>query len=315
MKKYLPAILAWAVIPVALLFGASNYNQLIDPAYTDCPSEGGTFVTSYGITMRCGVTSTGSIPSGSILLVDAGTCPTGFSEVAGLNGKTLFGTVTANADVGATGGADNITPAGTNSAPGFTGDAVASNGVSAGTPAGTNSTSSVTPLGTVAAPAISWPAGVPTFAGAAFSNVINHTHAVNVTDPGHTHLTQRYPTATGGSSGFTIDTSMSGTLADNTLPVKANATGVTATSSNPGGGVASITPAGTIAWPVGVPTNTVPAFTGSSSTVSAQTFTGSALGTHSHNTTATGIVAAPSFTGSSFDNRSAFVKVIFCKKT
>lgn len=66
--------------------------------------------------------------------------------------------------------------------------------------------------------------------------VINHTHPV--TDPGHTHLTQRYPTTTGGSSGFTADTSMSGTLADNTLPTKTATTGVTTT--NPAGGVASI---------------------------------------------------------------------------
>ena len=69
--------------------------------------------------------------------------------------------------------------------------------------------------------------------------VVEHTHMVNVTDPGHFHLTQRYPTATGGSSGFTIDTSMSGTLADNTLPTKAATTGVTAATQNPAGSVAS----------------------------------------------------------------------------
>lgn len=67
-----------------------------------------------------------------------------------------------------------------------------------------------------------------------YSQIVNHTHPV--TDPGHTHLTQRYPTATGGSSGFTIDTSMSGTLADNTLPTKSATTGVT--TQNPAGGVA-----------------------------------------------------------------------------
>lgn len=44
----------------------------------------------------------------------------------------------------------------------------------------------------------------------------SHNHTQNA----HGHLTQRYPTATGSSTGFTIDTSMSGTLADNTLPVK-----------------------------------------------------------------------------------------------
>ena len=64
---------------------------------------------------------------------------------------------------------------------------------------------------------------------------VNHTHGV--VDPGHTHLTQRYPTATGASTGFTIDTSMSGTLADNTLPTKSATTGIT--TQNPAGGVAA----------------------------------------------------------------------------
>lgn len=76
-----------------------------------------------------------------------------------------------------------------------------------------------------------------------YSQVINHTHVVTINDPGHTHLTQRYPTATGGSSGFTIDTSMSGTLADNTLPTKSATTGITASAANPAGGVAQGTTA------------------------------------------------------------------------
>ncbi len=58
--------------------------------------------------------------------------------------------------------------------------------------------------------------------------------AVTVTDPGHTHVTQRYPTATGGSSGFTADTSMSGTPADNTLSTKSNTTGISATANTGG---------------------------------------------------------------------------------
>lgn len=60
-----------------------------------------------------------------------------------------------------------------------------------------------------------------------------HAHAV--TDPGHTHLTQRYPTATGGLSGFTIDTSMNGTPTDNTLPTKSATTGVTIQNTGGGG--------------------------------------------------------------------------------
>ena len=78
--------------------------------------------------------------------------------------------------------------------------------------------------------------GSATHAHADHMGVINHTHPV--TDPGHAHLTQRYPTATGGSSGFTIDTSMSGTLADNTLPTKTASTGVSTT--NPAGGVSAL---------------------------------------------------------------------------
>lgn len=51
-----------------------------------------------------------------------------------------------------------------------------------------------------------------------------HSHTVN--DPGHFHLTQSYPTATGGSSGFTADTSMSGTPTNNTLPTASTTTGI-----------------------------------------------------------------------------------------
>lgn len=100
----------------------------------------------------------------------------------------------------------------------------------------TGGTDTATPSGTVAA----------VFTGTPFSDVITHTHPVTVTDPGHAHLTRRYLTATGTSSGFTIDTSMSGTLADNTLPTKTATTGIMASASSPSGGVASITPGGTV---------------------------------------------------------------------
>ena len=57
----------------------------------------------------------GGLPAGAIVLIDSGACPAGYAEVAALNGKTILGTLNANADVGGTGGADQITPAGTNS--------------------------------------------------------------------------------------------------------------------------------------------------------------------------------------------------------
>ena len=71
------------------------------------------------------------------------------------------------------------------------------------------------------------------------TSVLNHTHPVNVTDGGHSHGLVRYPTTTGGSSGFTADTSMSGTLTAVTLPTASATTGISATTSNPAGGVAS----------------------------------------------------------------------------
>jgi hypothetical protein len=198
-----------------------------------------------------------NFPHNAIYLTTVSPCASGYSEVTALNGKTLWGTLTANGDAGGTGGNDNITPAGTNSAPAFTGSS-----------------------GTVSAQTISWPAGVPAFTGTPFSSVINHTHTVTTTwnvQGGTTAATTgthvMTSTATGGSA-------------------RAPTTGdvVSATTANPGGGVASITPAGTVAWPAGVPTNGTVSFTPA------------------------GTVAAPAFTGTQFDNRSAFVKVIFCKK-
>ena len=78
--------------------------------------------------------------------------------------------------------------------------------------------------------------GAKTHTHAAHTGVINHTHPV--TDPGHVHAQQRFPTATGGSTGFTVDTSMSGTQAAANNTASAT-TGIT--TSDPAGGVASLT--------------------------------------------------------------------------
>lgn len=61
-------------------------------------------------------------------------------------------------------------------------------------------------------------------------------------------------------------------------------------------------PGGSNTWPAGVPI-----FSGSSSVTSAEVFTGSALGTHTHMTTATG-----SLNMNAFDPRPTFTRVIFC---
>lgn len=155
-----------------------------------------------------------SLPAGAIVLIVAGTCPSGFAEETALNGKTLLGTLAAGGDVGTTGGSDTLTPSGTVSS---------------------------------------------------ISAVINHTHAVSVTDPGHTHVQQRHATTTGSLTGVTAAPDASSSAPQAAGPATASgATGITASTQNPAGAVSSIT---------------------------------------------------PTFTGTPADNRSAFVKVIFCRKT
>src|SRR5687768_8250976 len=65
----------------------------------------------------------GGVPAGASILIDSGTCPTGYEENTALNGKTLIGTLAANKNVGTTVGSDTITPAGVNSVPTFAGNA------------------------------------------------------------------------------------------------------------------------------------------------------------------------------------------------
>lgn len=168
----------------------------------------------------------GGLPSGLLVFITSGTCPTGFTEDVTLDGKTIIITTTAHGDVGTTGGVDSITPAGSVSQPIFTGNAVDSSLVSGGTPSGT----------------IAWPGSVPT------------------------------------SSTYTATTANRGSGSN------AAVTGPT-----------SWTP--TITWPAAVPI-----------------FTGVALATHKHSTTATGTVSQPAFNGTQFDNRSSFKKVIACEK-
>jgi|SRR5437660_3863857 len=55
-------------------------------------------------------TTSSSIPAGLITLINSGTCPTGWTEVSGLNGKFLRGTIAANSNVGQSSGSDAIVP-------------------------------------------------------------------------------------------------------------------------------------------------------------------------------------------------------------
>ena len=291
-------------------------------------------------------------------------------------GRVLIGLDSGDTDfdtVEETGGSKTVASTGSVAAPVFTGSALGthSHGVgtlanssdSPGPPAGTNSTSTVTPLGSVAAPvvswpagvptntaesshthaagAISWPAGVPTMSGVAIGDHSSHTQTYTQV-PNHVHVQSVGTAATGALVGYTYDASTNTSVSSGYST--ANPTGGVATGTTNGPG-ATIThtvssqgtiawPAGvptsaatgagsshnhTISWPAGVPTNTAPTFTGQSSTVGAQTFTGSALGTHTHTITGSteavtagtpaGTNSAPAYTGNATSVVQPFVVV------
>ena len=161
---------------------------------------------------------TGSLNTGDIVIRVSGACGTGFTEVATLSGKVVRGTTNANGDVGGTGGADTITPAGSVSAPTLTMNAITS--------------------------------------------VINHTHTISITDPGHTHTQNVNSATTGATNGYGVDTSTNTPTASGYSTASAT-TGITASSANPGGGVASITPTGTASAPTftGTQFSNLPAYT------------------------------------------------------
>lgn len=72
------------------------------------------------------------------------------------------------------------------------------------------------------------------------TSVINHTHGVNVNDPQHAHVENNNSATTGGLAGWAArDTSTSTPVATG-YSTAAAATGITATTNNPAGGVASV---------------------------------------------------------------------------
>lgn len=267
-----------------------------------------------------------SLPAGSIILT-LSTCPVGFTEVASLSGKFLVATVAANGDVGTVGGSDTITPTGTVSTPTFTGSALSAHLHGAGT----------------YAPSAHSGAAVDTHASHThdYTQVLNHTHVVDVTDPGHTHtqnahnhtqdahthtqnahshtVTSVGSAATGSTTNLTgaSDTSSTTATAANATATNqnatatnqaatatniANTTGVTASTQTPAGGVAT----GTTAGPSAALTHNVTqpgthTMSGSSESVGAGT--------------PSGTISQPTFTGTQFDNRPAYAKVIFCQKS
>lgn len=69
-----------------------------------------------------------------------------------------------------------------------------------------------------------------------YSEVLNHTHTVTITDPGHTHT--QTTSATDGAT-TRADSSNGGTTYNNVANINSATTGITASTANPAGGVAS----------------------------------------------------------------------------
>lgn len=72
----------------------------------------------------------------------------------------------------------------------------------------------------------------------AYTEIVNHTHAVSITDPGHAHDEYAPTSANSGTVLFANDTNASGS-SDSTLDTGSSTTGISATTANPSGGVAS----------------------------------------------------------------------------
>lgn len=121
MQKFIIGLLVGSVVLVVAAQDVANV-AIYDRSFPECNAAQKLQFTASTKAWSCvaDVTSEAapapgaSLPSGFVGLVVTGTCPQGTTQVGALDGKTLVGTVAANANVGGTGGADSITPAGTN---------------------------------------------------------------------------------------------------------------------------------------------------------------------------------------------------------
>jgi hypothetical protein len=228
-----------------------------------------------------------TVPAGMISFVNTGTCPSGWTEVSGLNGKMLRGTVAANMDVGGTGGSDSVTPTFTGSALGthtHTTTATGTNGTSTVTPLGTNATGTVTPLGTNGTGTVT-PLG--SISIGSFVNVATATTGNCA--------------ATNLAIGTGATTACKATAPNLTVPAEGHS--------------------GTLTWAGSSSVTSAETFTGSSSVTSAQTFTGSSSTVAAQTFTGNSVVSSavsggtPAGTISAVDTRAAYLNLIACQKS
>jgi len=83
--------------------------------------------------------------------------------------------------------------------------------------------------------------GAATHTHAAHSSPMNHTHTVTITDPGHFHDEYRNSATTGGLDGWAAGDTSTNTPLITGYDTGSKVTGISASTANPAGGVASLT--------------------------------------------------------------------------
>lgn len=150
------------------------------------------------------------VADGFVGMIESGTCPAGWTELSSIDGRLPIATLASHANVGTTGGADNITPTGTNAA------------ITAGTPAGTVAAPVLTGTpavltGTVGAIAATATSGEVTISAAGQDTAAqNHTHpAPSLTMNSYTPAGTNSAPAFTGSALATHNHTFTGTQFDN----------------------------------------------------------------------------------------------------
>lgn len=277
-------------------------------SYPITPGMAGTVLTSNGPDAypTYQAAGGGALPAG-IIVMWAGLIsliPAGWLLCDGTNGtpdlRSLFiQGAAAGQDPGATGGSTSYTPAGTVSQPTFTGQSGTTSATSAGTPSGSVSAPTFTGSALGTHTHGTGTLAVSAHAGSAVADHAAHTHSVTsnvaVADhASHTHTTASStatPKLVTGNTSTGVSLVTGGPSATLTHSVTNNAV----TSGNPSATLThSVTQpndhtmsGASAAVSAGTPTGTV----------SAPTFTGDVLSTHTHNLTPTGSVSQPTFSG------------------
>ncbi len=276
-REFIDALLA-GTIHAERLVGTPGVLEYDDPEEPDVVAVGGIYQTMSAVNPGAAVVA-GGLGYGIWLRI--------------AEGRVLVGTATTS---GVESGAATATPAGSVSAPTFTGGVASTSLVSAGTPTGT--CSAPTFVGAPLTAHSHSPGTLATSAhsGAAVADHPSHTHGYTQV-PNHVHV-QR---AQGGTTASTTGTHLM-TSAATGGALRSSA----ASTLDPTGGVGVASTQGTtLTHSVTQPAaHTVSGVTSADSagtpagSCSAPTFVGTALGTHQHSLTPTGTCSAPVFVGS-----------------